>query len=192
MVAALTIDPKEWNHIALAYGDLGAGKVETGIRRGINQAGNKARTPAIRATAAHSDAPQKMVRQNLVTYPARGSSLTYRVRVKSKTIKLVDMGGARNSGAGARVNRWGFHRGAFVQTMPSGHRGVFTRTGGMNSVSGRNNAIKELYGPNVAKSFDKKGAPIFVEKAGELLVPFIYKRLDGVVAQAGRRRGVLR
>jgi hypothetical protein len=185
-MTVLSIDDSEWRQLALAYGDIGSGKLKTGLRRGINQAGNKGRTPAVRATAAHADVPQKLVRSALSTYPARGSKLSYRVTVRAKHLKLIDLGGARQTGSGVSVRRWGAHKGAFLATMRSGHTGIYRR------VSKKRLPIAELYGPNVAKSFDKEGAEVFLETAGQVLVPFIYKRLDGVVAQAGRRRGVLR
>lgn len=72
------------------------------------------------------------------------------IRSSRKPIPLIEFRGARETGAGVRVNVWGrsqIIQGAFIATMRTGHRGVFRR------VSSRRLPIKELWGPTIHGTF---------------------------------------
>lgn len=72
------------------------------------------------------------------------------IRSSRRPIPLIEFRGARETGAGVRVNVWGraqIIQGAFIATMPTGHRGVYRRKGRSRL------PIKELWGPTIAGTF---------------------------------------
>ena len=79
------------------------------------------------------------------------------VRSSRRPIPLIEFPSARQVGAGVRTSVWGRSQilgSAFIATMPSGHRGVFRRTGRY----GRRGKpylerIKELWGPTIYGTF---------------------------------------
>jgi minor tail protein Z (GPZ) len=79
------------------------------------------------------------------------------IRSSRRPIPLIEFPSARQVGAGIRVSVWGRSQiigSAFIATMPSGHRGVFRRTGRY----GRRGKpylerIKELWGPTIYGTF---------------------------------------
>jgi hypothetical protein len=86
--------------------------------------------------------------------PAAEFSWRYRIRRKATTA-TVDTGSGREPATGG-----------FVATMPSGHRGIFRRTGP------RRLPIKQQYGPSIAELFETKlgVAPRIELELGETLV----------------------
>jgi hypothetical protein len=72
------------------------------------------------------------------------------IRSSRRPIPLIEFRSARQAGAGVRVNVWGraqIIQGAFIATMPTGHRGVYRRKGRSRL------PIKELWGPTIAGTF---------------------------------------
>jgi hypothetical protein len=79
------------------------------------------------------------------------------IRSSRRPIPLIEFPSVRQVGAGIRTSVWGRSQiigSAFIATMPSGHRGVFRRTGRY----GRRGKpylerIKELWGPTIYGTF---------------------------------------
>ena len=103
---------------------------------------------------------------------SRPSTLKSVLLVKHKPIPLAAYAGVRQTKKGVSVQMMKskprkLFKGAFIATMPSGHRGVYRRKG-----KGRL-PIQELYGPNVQS--------VFVEKVlliQDKTLPVLEKNLD--------------
>ena len=81
--------------------------------------------------------------------PARVRRLFTVLEVSGRPLPLIRFG-ARKASKGVSAAPWGKRRiynGTFIRKMPSGHRGVFKRTGKKRL------PIKELWGPSIPKAF---------------------------------------
>lgn len=107
-----------------------------------------ARTQYLKRAAPRLKLPQRVIRERTTARFNAGGN-TSEVVVRSGWIPLHKLGATQTS-KGVRVRLRGSYRSAFIASMKSGHVGVFSNTGGYNAASGRNNAIRELFGPNPA------------------------------------------
>ena len=89
--------------------------------------------------------------------PVRVGQYQVTVRSSRKPIPLIEFPSVRQAAAGVRTGAWGRSQiigSAFIATMPSGHRGVYRRTGRY----GRRGKpylerIKQLWGPTIYGTF---------------------------------------
>jgi|GEM_PF-1286696 len=95
----------------------------------LNKTGATARTSATRTLAREKKvSPQRLVRDRLTLRKAHRNALTVTIALTKLTIPLIELGEPRQTRSGVRVKRHDVP-GGFVATSPSGHRGVFRRTG---------------------------------------------------------------
>ncbi|MCO6050626.1 hypothetical protein NGM99_12615 [Mesorhizobium sp. RP14(2022)] len=79
----------------------------------------------------------------------------------------------------AMMKRAGRHHGAFVQTMKSGHVGVFMRT------SDKRLPIRELYGVNIAEHINRnldEYAELVIEIADKYVVPRLLHEMERAIS----------
>jgi hypothetical protein len=98
------------------------------------------------------------VKDGLTVRPARSGQLTAKITAKGRPLSLVKYG-ARQTARGVSVSVLNGRKviaGAFIATMPNGHRGVYVRMGKAHKKVSKNGRtqwsglpIKELYGPSI-------------------------------------------
>lgn len=124
-----------------AFGNPGQAKdVEKALIRAVSKAGGDAartlRTAGTADVRSRKKLKLKTVRDQLVLdFPTNKSdmaALQWRMRVGNAPTRVIDLG-ARQTKAGVtfsvNAGKRSFIRGAFIQTMSSGHTGVFFRRG---------------------------------------------------------------
>lgn len=90
------------------------------------------------------------VKDKIVLPYVRVGDYTALVRSSKRPIPLIDFPSTREVARGVYTRAWGSARtirGAFIATMPTGHRGVYWRT------SRGRLPIKQLWGPTIAGTF---------------------------------------
>lgn len=118
--------------------------------RAFNHSGRQLVTAGSRAIARETQLPVRYVRSRIRETLAAPGSLLWAMRVAEPYLtlaKFADVAGGilRQTSKGVTVSKWGFHRSAFIATMPTGHTGVYKRLGKKRF------PLKELWGPNMAK-----------------------------------------
>lgn len=127
--------------------------------RAMNRTIATTRTFMSRSISKDLGLPVGKVRDQIVLRKARMDSLRARLTVSGARIPLVEFGArgrepSRGKGKGVtariggRVKRYPH---AFIATMASGHRGVFTR----DPIRRQRLPIIQLYGPSLPHVFDK-------------------------------------
>ena len=161
-------------------------KFPQAMRRALAKAGVAARTEMSRLVSKETGLPVRRVRDE-IKMGQNDTSVTMKVR--GYRIPLIDFQArgpepSRGKGSGVSYKLAGSRRRiptAFIATMPSGHRGVFTRTGtkGRVSKSGRRGLerIAEKFGPSIAVVFEKF-APEGSAKASEALVKNVQSQIN--------------
>ena len=125
------------------------------LARALNKSATSARTAMV--TAVREDAGLKAgtVRSSIEMEKARpGSNPTAKLKMSQKRIPLIEFNARQLKRAGVKANLKGgakTYPGAFIATMPGGHRGVYKRAG-----AARLPLKAELKGPSIAKVFVKK------------------------------------
>ncbi len=131
-----------------------------------------ARTRYVKRAAPRLKLSQKVIR-DVTTARFNAGGNTSDVVVRSGWIHLYKLG-ATQTARGVRVRLRGSYRSAFIATMKSGHTGVMVNTGERNRKSGRDNAIRELFGPNPAHDITNNDAvylAVLAEVINEALAP---------------------
>ncbi|WP_025041018.1 phage tail protein [Nitrosospira briensis] len=103
-----------------------------------------------------------VIKKQLYIRRARPGDRLAKVGARSAVVPLIDYG-ARAVKAGVSVNVKNGRKiiaGAFIATMPNGHKGVFVRTGAGHKLRVKNGMrvwsglpIRQLYGPSVPAAF---------------------------------------
>lgn len=97
------------------------------------------------------------VKQRMYYDPVRVGAYQVVVRSSRRPIPLIEFPSSRQAAAGVRTSAWGRSQiiaSSFIATMPSGHRGVYRRTGQY----GRRGKpylerIRQLWGPTIYGTF---------------------------------------
>lgn len=148
MSAELFIDASELDALGRAIARL-PGEVKTkAFARAMRRMRDMARVRAVRVSAKRADLPVGMVR-DLTTATFNAGGNTVEVVMRSGWIGLAKLP-HQETAEGVHVKGRGMLKSAFRAKMKSEHVGVFINTRGLNKKSGRNNAIRELFGPNPA------------------------------------------
>ncbi|WP_421998192.1 hypothetical protein [Roseovarius confluentis] len=165
------------------------------FRRAINHTGDKARTLVRRALSEQMGLTQKRLRalNALSVRRANFGALEYTITGSGKELSLKEFG-AKQFKFGVRAKPWGQiqrFKGAFIfaghrkSGKPVGGGHVFVRTGGINRNSGRNNAIRKMWGPSVPKEMIRRASLEAFENTAKDLGPRIRHEMsqitDGVV-----------
>ena len=133
------------------------------VTRALNRTIEQVETVAIRAIAQDTGLQQKTVRKALHKTLATFDNLTATFTIRGRPLSLVALG-ARQTTTGVSYRVRGSQTSiphAFLATMPSGHRGVFLRTG----IFGRRNnpkleRIAERFGPSLGEVVQNQPAII--------------------------------
>ena len=102
------------------------------------------------------------IKKQLVIRKASSGELQAYLKAQGKPIPLINYG-ARQTASGVSVNVKGSRKmikGAFIATMPTGHKGVYVRVGAGHKRVMKNGKvvwtglpIKQLFGPGIPKAF---------------------------------------
>lgn len=131
--------------------------------RALNKTGAQVKTAASREIrAAGYNMKAGDIKKQIKVIPATAGKPVVTVRCVGRPVPLIKFS-ARQTGKGVTVNVKNGRkliRGAFVATMPSGHRGVFIRTGHDHRRVVRGGKvvwsglpIKQLFGPAIPDAF---------------------------------------
>lgn len=149
------------------------------ITRALKRTGTSVQVVMARAVAEDMGLPVGVVRQK-VSLRVSAADQVATISVSGARIPLIDFKAtgqepSRGRGRGVSARLGGArtrYPNAFIATMRSGHRGVFTRVGqsSRRSAGGRSNnlPIAELMGPSLPHVFTKH-IPLGIERAQEQL-----------------------
>ncbi len=164
-------------------------KAPQAIARSLNRARTSGRVVLVRAVAQDMGLTQRVVKQRIQERDATPTRLVAEISGDLERIPLINFGAKQFKRAGVKVNARTQLRavgvkkhsipGAFISTMPSGHRGVFKRRG-----RGRL-PINELRGPSVGHVFEKH-MPKAQARALEMLPKNLEREFRHVLRQGAR------
>ena len=165
------------------------------IPRALNKTATTARAEAAREIkSAGYGLKIRDIKKAISIIRANRSELRAIVRASGKPIPLIEYS-ARQTGKGVTVNVLRGRKridGAFIATMPTGHRGVFVHQGETNRWVKRNGRrvrtrlpIRELFGPSVPQAFVNTIVQTALQRA-------IRERFPVVLAQELRFVGLRR
>lgn len=140
----IQLDQAKLNQIASQLASVRNGLPRV-VSRGINKTLQSARTQAIRKLAARSNLRQNIVRRAITITKANYNRWVGNLRLGGRRIPLIAFN-ARQTRTGVSYKITDTRRtapGAFIAVMPSGHRGVFRRSGSHRL------PIYELFGPSI-------------------------------------------
>jgi hypothetical protein len=163
----------------------------TVISRGINRTATSARAELNRRLFKHLNLPKKRIGQNIKLYKALSTRWQATIDIFTRAVPLIHYGARTLKGKGVSyaILRGGGRKkiitpptSAFIQTMPSGHVGVFRRRpGGPIAVSKLGSRyIYELKGPSVGAAFE--GAPGMAVQVQWWAAAKLEKNIDDQVA----------
>ena len=181
------------------------------ITRSLNDVGKKVLTLSRREVANEMGIKQKAIKKSFRLKRATFKNLTALVLVQGRAIKLIDFKNTRAVKKGVKSKAYGenkLYEGAFIATMPSGHKGAFRRGkvgnyakrkrrgGGLAEViAGANQGkqyakalpIKELYGPSAPKTMANRRIKTLLEKQIKISFPQILRRNIKFYASRNKR-----
>jgi hypothetical protein len=131
--------------------------------RALNKVAALAKTQAAREIkAAGYNIKVGAIKKQLTIKKAYGGELQAYLKAQGRPIPLINYG-ARQTATGVSVSVKGSRKvikGAFIATMPSGHKGVYVRVGAGHKRIIKNGKvmwtglpIKQLFGPSIPKAF---------------------------------------
>lgn len=155
-VFALKLDTTQWERSLSALASRGP----IAIARGINKSATSGRAIMAREVARDMGVKVGDARGAMTIQRASGQNLTARIIARGKRLPLIDFKArgpspSRGRGRGVAYTMRGQRvriADAFLATMPTGHKGVFTRRTKAGTPS-RRLPIRELFGPSIAQSF---------------------------------------
>ena len=124
--------------------------VPRAARRALNRTIKQVNTVARRSIAKGVNQKQKDIKHQLKVIPASQQSLSASLRATGNKIPLIDFRSPRQTKKGVKVTVGGkrhLFEGAFIATMNSGHKGIFTRK------TRKRLPIREMMGPSVPNWF---------------------------------------
>ena len=131
--------------------------------RALNKVAAMAKTQAAREIrTAGYNIKLGAIKKQLIIRKASSGELQAYLKAQGKPIPLINYG-ARQTASGVSVNVKGSRKmikGAFIATMPTGHKGVYVRVGAGHKRVMKNGKvvwtglpIKQLFGPGIPKAF---------------------------------------
>lgn len=159
--------------------------VDKATVRALNKTGGVARTAASREIRqAGYNIAAKSVKDHIELKRARPGELRATVRASGRPMPLIAFG-ARQTRAGVSVKvKEGrkLIKGAFIATMPTGHKGVFNRVGNRHKRVRRDGRvtwsglpIKEMYGPSVPAAFRNRVVQDALQRVARARFPAIFE-----------------
>ncbi|MDA0910767.1 MAG: phage tail protein [Proteobacteria bacterium] len=101
-------------------------QVQLAAMRALNKTALWVKSQSVKEISAQKKLKQKIIRDRLNVIKASTSSLKALVVASLYGIKASLLGNMRQTSTGAKAGKMEF-KGAFVATMPTGHRGIFKR-----------------------------------------------------------------
>jgi hypothetical protein len=144
----ITIDTRDFERLAKAFAEVGK-NIKPALAHAINRTGDKARTQVTRSLGKQMGLPYGAVRKALVTIPASGDRLVYKIVAKGGYMSLKEFGAVQKP-KGVQAAPWGKRRvfpHTFIVPSLGGH--VFERVGRSRL------PIRKLWGPAVPKELVK-------------------------------------
>lgn len=182
MSADIKFDASEIDALGKAFAKLPGEIKAKAFARAMKRMATMSRTRVVRISARRTDLSQSLIRE-LTTAALNTGTASAEVVMKSGWLPLYDLPHTITP-EGAEVPGRGLLKSAFKAKMKSGHEGIFINSGGYNKKSKRNNAVKELFGPNpahdvtnnpeefikiLAELIEEHLAPRFLHEIGRLL-----------------------
>lgn len=132
------------------------------IVRALNRAVDAGKTEAVKLTREELNLKAADVRESISVRKAGASLARAEIVIAPKPVPLIDYGARQTkTGVTVKVKRGGGRslvRHAFVATMRSGHRGVFSRTPKGGGAASRRLPIRELFSTSVRQLFKRRSA----------------------------------
>ena len=179
---------------------FGERRIRQVIASSMNEAMTRAKTPIVKAVTEEWNVKPTAVRKSILIRRALPKDLLGVIVATARKAPYIDFRGTRQTGVHrgnkpsakggvtvyVRRNKPQRIRHAFIQTMPSGHKGVFLRYGEKRIMSkgryaprgGRTvikrQPIKELYGPAVSELIDN---PEVIRE----IIAFFDKQFPGIL-----------
>jgi hypothetical protein len=154
--------------------------VQRAIPLALNRCAEMAKTAAAKELAGRYKLKSREIKAAIGVTRATAGRMTATLRIKRKPVPLIAYG-ARATKDGVSVTIKGSNKrikGAFIATMPSGHRGVFKRVGPQHKKVLRGGKaqwsglpIKELFGPSVGGAYSTQEVQSFMAR-------FIYETFN--------------
>lgn len=174
MSMEVRIDASEFDSLSRAMKRIPGEIKAKAMARAMTRMRSMARTRIVKRNAEHTELPQREIRKR-TTAAFNAGGTTQDIIVKSGWIPLYKLGATQTS-KGVRVRGRGSYKSAFLAQMKSSHAGVFVNTGGFNNESKRNNAIRELFGPNPAHAITNN-PDVYLQVMAELLEEYLAPRV---------------
>jgi hypothetical protein len=108
--------------------DANKANVELAAVRALNKTALWVKAQAIREISKEKQIQQKLIRKRLKVIKASKSSIRALVTVGLYRTRAARLGTMRQTKIGAKAGKHMF-KGAFIATMPTGHKGIFRRKG---------------------------------------------------------------
>ncbi|SDQ99479.1 hypothetical protein [Pseudovibrio sp. Tun.PSC04-5.I4] len=100
--------------------------------------------------------PKTKIRRNLRTVFVNAGGSSRSALFHAGWFRLAEQSGLKQTPEGVVAPGWGLHRGTFIATMRSGHRGVFRRIRGVPMNSNPNKEmVRELWGVNPNREVER-------------------------------------
>ena len=148
-----------FKQVAVKMFELRTEVLEKAKVRALNKVAAQAKVAASKEIrAAGYNMKAAAIKQKITIKRAMNGNAVVVIRCSGKPIPLIQFS-ARETNAGVSVsvkNGRKLIKGAFIATMPTGHRGVYVRVGNQHKkVNGKWHGlpIKELFGPSIPAAF---------------------------------------
>ena len=174
MSVEVKIDASDLESLSRAIKRLPGEIQAKAMARAMSRMRTMARTRIVQRNAKHTKMPPNIIRK-LTTASFNAGGNTQDIVLKSGWIPLYKLGATQTS-KGVRVRTRGSYNHAFLASMDSGHAGVFRNTRGPNKNSGRNNAIREQFGPNPAHAVTNN-PDVYLQVMAELIEDHLAPRV---------------
>lgn len=176
--------------VRAALSNLSEAVSNRAIIRSLDRAVDAGRTEATRVVRDELNLKLADAREVISVRKAAGSGhFTASIVIVPKPVPLIDYSAHQTkAGVTVKVKRAGGRglvRSAFIATMKSGHRGVFTRTGKTGIVSKRL-PIRELFSTSVRQLFQRESA---VKRVTDRASESFLTTAGNQIRQALRRAG---
>ena len=209
----IQVDERQMLEISLTLKGIPRG-MRMVLSRAINKVGVAARTAIVRRVLKEVRLKTRQAKQSITLKRAtyRHANPTAHIRVSGYRVPLLDWGARQLKGGVSYAIRRGGRKkikGAFIATMPGGHRGVFVKTGaarisrglakrtskrkgrkkGMAYMERPRLPITERYGPSLAvqvENIAELGRRVFDEKVASNLAGEVNRQV-GLVLERHRR-----
>ncbi len=149
-----------FKQVAIKLFELRTDVLEKAKIRALNKVAAQAKVAASKEIrAAGYNMKASSIKNKLIIKRASNGNAVVQIKCSGRPIPLIEFG-ARETQSGVSVSVKGGRkviRGAFIATMPTGHKGVYERSGKQHKKNNKGKwsglPIKELFGPSIPAAF---------------------------------------